>query len=173
MANINAKYGGEQRALRDSVMAEECLGPGNATMYLNGGKWSTNFFPELTTRIMDWKPKIGEMQSISFAEDTPPPFYDWEAPAKDTKVQKAKGKTGMKEGYVRKANGTRQALWERGWYVDGMSTITKDAEKTIGQVLGNRRTLGTNGRRCSTPWRAEGTYLCCRQNFTGRCRRGD
>ena len=35
MANMNAKYGGKQRALRDSVMTGECLSPGNATMYLN------------------------------------------------------------------------------------------------------------------------------------------
>ena len=35
MANMNAKYGGKQKALRDSVMTEECLSPGNATMYLN------------------------------------------------------------------------------------------------------------------------------------------
>ena len=35
MANMNAKDGGKQRALCDSVMTEECLSPGNATMYLN------------------------------------------------------------------------------------------------------------------------------------------
>ena len=52
---------------------------------------------------------------MSFVEDAPPPFYDWEAPAMDTKVQKAKGKTGVKEGYVGKAKGMRQVLWERVW----------------------------------------------------------
>ena len=74
---------------------------------------------------------------MSFAENTPPSFYDWEAPAEDTKVQKAKGKTCVKEGFVGKAKCMRQVLRERGWYVDGMSTITKDAEKNVGQVLGN------------------------------------
>ena len=113
------------------------MGPGNAMMYLNGGKWSTNFVPELTTRMVGCKPKADEMQSMSFTEDAPPPFYGREAPAKDTKVQKAKGKTGVKEVYVGKAKGMRKVLWERGWYVDGMSTITKDAEKNIGHVLDN------------------------------------
>ena len=138
VANMNAKYGGKQRVLRDSAMTEECLGPGKATMYLNGEKWSTNFVPELTTRIVDCKVKVGEVQSMSFAEDTPPPFYDWEAPAKDTKVEKAnKEKTSVKEGYVGKAKGMGQVLWECGWYVDGMSTITNDTENNIGQVLGH------------------------------------
>ena len=43
----------------------------------------------------------------------------------------------VKEEYVGKAKGMKHALWKRGWYVDGMSKIAKDAEKTIGQVLGN------------------------------------
>ena len=137
VANMNAKYGGKQRALRDSVINEECLGPENATMYLNGGKWSTNFVPELPTRTVDCKAKVGEVKIMSFAEDAPPPFYDWEAPAKDTRVQKAKGKTGVKEGYVGKAKGVKQVHWERGWYVYGMSTITKNAETNISRVLSN------------------------------------
>ena len=136
VANMNANYRGRQKALRDSVMTEECLSPGNATMYLNDGKWSTNFVPELTTRIMNCKPKVGEVQSMSLAEDAPPPFYDWEAPAEDSKVQKAKGKTGVKERYAGKVKGMKQVLWERGWHVDGISTITKDTENNIGQVLG-------------------------------------
>ena len=72
MAIINAKYGEKQRALRDSVMIEESLGPGNATVYLNGGKWSTNFVLELTTRIVDCKPNVGEVQSMSKIK------YRWE-----------------------------------------------------------------------------------------------
>ena len=43
----------------------------------------------------------------------------------------------MEEGYVGKAKGMRQVLREHGWYVDGMSTITKDAENKIGKVLVN------------------------------------
>ena len=35
------------------VMTKEYLGPGNPPIYLNGEKWSTNFVPELTTRILD------------------------------------------------------------------------------------------------------------------------
>ena len=45
VANMNAKYEGRKRALRESVMTEECLGPGNATMYLNGGKMEYKFRP--------------------------------------------------------------------------------------------------------------------------------
>ena len=56
---------------------------------------------------MDCKPKVGEVQRMSFAKDAPSSFYDWEAPAKDTKVQKAKGKTDAKEGYVGKVKGKR------------------------------------------------------------------
>ena len=74
---------------------------------------------------------------MSFAKDAPPPFYNWKAPAKDTKVQKTKGKTDAKEGCVGKAKGIGQVLWERGWHVDGMSTITKDTENKTGQVLSN------------------------------------
>ena len=76
VANMHTKYGEKQRALCDSVMTEECLGPRNAPMYPNGGKWSTNFVPELTTRIVDSKPKAGEVQSLSFAEDAPSPSCD-------------------------------------------------------------------------------------------------
>ncbi|CAM9642953.1 unnamed protein product, partial [Sphacelaria rigidula] len=133
--NMNVKYGGKQKALRDSVMTEGCLGPGSAKMYLNGGEWSTKFHPVLTTKTVDMKLKLGEVQRMSFGPDDPPPFYDWEAPAKDQKVRR-RGKLDKKEGYVGKPKGSKQVLWERGWYVDGMSTKAKDPKMNIDQVLG-------------------------------------
>ena len=134
VANMNVKYGGKQKVLRDSVMTEGCLGPGSAKMHLNGGEWSTIFDPKLTTKTVDLKPKLGEVQRMSFGPDDRPPFYDWEAPAND-KVVTRRGKV-EKEGYVRKAKGSKQGLWERGWYVPGMSTSAKNPDMNIDQVLG-------------------------------------
>ena len=62
VANMNVKYGGKQKVLRDSVMTEGCLGPRPAKMYLNGGEWSTKFDPVLTTKTVDLKPKLCEVQ---------------------------------------------------------------------------------------------------------------
>ena len=69
VANMNVKYGGKQKVLRDSVMTEGCLGPRPAKMYLNGGEWSTKFDPVLTTKTVDLKPKLGEVQRMSFGPD--------------------------------------------------------------------------------------------------------
>ena len=41
--NMNIKYGGKQKQLRDTVVADVCLGPGEANMYYADRKWSTNF----------------------------------------------------------------------------------------------------------------------------------
>ena len=37
VSNMNVKYGGKQKVLRDSIMTEGCLGPGEAKMYLDDG----------------------------------------------------------------------------------------------------------------------------------------
>lgn len=111
--------------LRDSVMTEGCLGPRPAKMYLNSDEWRTEFDAVLTTKTVDLKPKLGEVQRMSFGPNDPPPFYDWEAPAKD-KQMKRRGKVEKREGYVGKPKGSKQVLWEREWYVDGMSTTAKD-----------------------------------------------
>lgn len=42
----------------------------------------------------------------------------------------------MKEGYAGKAKRMKEGLWERGWYVDGMSTIAKDAKMNLELILG-------------------------------------
>ena len=136
VSNMNVKYGGRQKVVRDSVLKEGCLGPGKAKMYLNGDKWSTKYDTNLTTRVVDLTLKLGDVQSMAFGPNDPPPFYDLEAPTKD-KTFVRRGKREQKEGYVGKPKGMKQVLWERGWYVDGMSTTSKDPEKNIPMVLGD------------------------------------
>ena len=72
---------------------------------------------------------------MSFGPSDPPPFYDLAAPPKDKKIVK-RGKRELKEGYVGKAKGMKQVLWERGWYVDGMSSVSTDPKPNIEMVLG-------------------------------------
>ena len=72
---------------------------------------------------------------MSFGPSDPPPFYDLAAPPKDKKIVK-RGKRELKEGYVGKAKGMKQVLWERGWYVDGMSSVSTDPKQNIEMVLG-------------------------------------
>ena len=44
----------------------------------------------------------------------------------------------LREGYDGKAQERKQVLWERGWFVDGMSTAATAApEMNIDMVLGN------------------------------------
>ena len=162
VGNMNVRFGGKQRALRDTVMVEGCLGPGQAKMYLNRGMWSTQFIEGATARTLDLKPKLGEVQTMSFGPYAPPPFYACDAPISDvrgrgvrdkrTKRSPREGGGGgnggaeseivrvIREGYVGKAKGRKQdlVLWERGWFVDGMSTAATVApEMNIDIVLGN------------------------------------
>ena len=39
VGNMNVKYGGKQKIMRDTTMTEGCVGPGEAKMHLNSGKW--------------------------------------------------------------------------------------------------------------------------------------
>ncbi|CAN0077014.1 unnamed protein product [Scytosiphon promiscuus] len=99
VSNMNVKYGGKQRILRDSVMTEGCLGPEEAKMYFADGKWSTQFSAEAV--VFDQKLKVGETQTSTFAVGAPPPFYDWEAPRRDTPIvpkRKRKPKTSTGSG---------------------------------------------------------------------------
>ncbi|CAB1104406.1 unnamed protein product [Ectocarpus sp. CCAP 1310/34] len=141
VGNMNVKYGGKQKVLRDTVMTEGCLGPEEAKMYLSNGKWSTEFTEG--AEVYDMKLKVGDTQTSTFAAGSPPPFYEWDAPRKDVKVArkaKRKSKAGagvgagdvaadgagtkprdkIKEGYEGKAKGSKQYLWEWGWWKDGM-----------------------------------------------------
>ncbi|CAM9880058.1 unnamed protein product, partial [Laminaria digitata] len=92
VGNMNVRFGGKQRELRDTIMAEGCLGPEEAKMYLNRGAWSTQVIEGITART----------------------------------------------GYVGKAKGRKQVFWDRGWFVDGMSTAATAApEMNIDTFFGN------------------------------------
>lgn len=166
VTNMNVKYGGKQKVLRDSIMTEGCLGPGEAKMYRADGKWSTTFSEG--AKVVDLKLKVGDTQRMTFAPGAPPPpFYDWDALPHNqvvgtTAKNKRKRKSGtgvcdaelqdgreegatsgaekpddrIKEGYAGKPKGTKQTLWERGWWVEGMGTGAKvDPDKNIATVL--------------------------------------
>ncbi|CAM9660150.1 unnamed protein product [Ectocarpus sp. 12 AP-2014] len=157
VGNMNVKYGGKQKVLRDTVMTEGCLGPEEAKMYLSNGKWSTEFTEG--AEVYDMKLKVGDTQTSTFAAGSPPPFYEWDAPRKDVKVArkaKRKSKAGagvgagdvaadgagtkprdkIKEGYEGKAKGSKQYLWERGWWKEGMNASVGIAdEKNVEKVL--------------------------------------
>lgn len=157
VGSMNTKYGGKQKILRDTVMTEGCLGPGEAKMYLNGGQWSTQFIEGATERTVDLKLQLGDTQCMAFAADAPPPFYSWGAPATDVMGTKGRDKRAkrsavegivgsadgggfavVQEGYVGKQKGMKQVLWERGLYVDGMSAAEKaPPEKRIDLILAN------------------------------------
>ena len=116
--NMNVKFGGKQRVLRESTMTEACLGPGEAKMYLANAEWSTT--PSEGAAEFDMKPQVGDTHSMSFGDDAPPPFYDWGAPKKDQVVgTKRKRNSGtvdvvegvedrIKEGYAGKPKGMKQ-----------------------------------------------------------------
>ncbi|CAM9872720.1 unnamed protein product, partial [Pylaiella littoralis] len=162
VSNMNVKYGGKQKVLRDSVMTEGCVGPEEAKRYFANGKWSTQISEGAV--CIDQKLNVGETQTSTFAVGAPPPSCDWEAPRKDTKVavkSKRTKKAGagggdgvspdgdgegaaagapskykIKEGYEWKAKGEKQYLWERGWWKEGMSAavgVTDD--KNIEKIL--------------------------------------
>ena len=101
VSNMNVKYGEKQKKLRDTVMTKECLGPEEAKVYFANGKWSTTSSEGAV--VIDLKLKVGEKQTSTFAAGAPPPFYDWEAQRKDTKVapkatRKKKAGTGTGGG---------------------------------------------------------------------------
>ncbi|CAN0430198.1 unnamed protein product, partial [Pylaiella littoralis] len=118
VSNMNVKYGGKQKVLRDTVVTEDWLGPGEAKMYFADGKWSTKYSEG--AEVVDLKLKAGNTQSSTFAEGAPPPFYDWDAPRTDVKVTEGT-KEKVKEGFEGKPKGEKQYLWERGWWKEGMS----------------------------------------------------
>lgn len=138
VGHMNVKYGGKQKILRDTLMTEGCVGSGEAKMYLNDGKWSTQSVVGVTERTVDLKLGVGDTQCMIFEEGAPPPFYACEAlPATNKMRETQPGKTMVAhEAYVGKAKGMRQVLWERGLYVDGMSANPKaEKEKRMDLVL--------------------------------------
>lgn len=201
VSNMNVRYGGKQKALRDTIICNGCLGPAKANMHLNNGKLSTDFVEGVSTRTVGFKLKVGE---TPFATNAPPPFYDWEAPKRDIKVGTRAKRTGKrkrgsdtgdgagtlgedegnqeerdgieaervvdvtKEGYVGKAKGMKQVLWERGWWVNGMSASEKYRRRMRKLYSVSCRIFGTRGRHCSTWWKAGGTFRYYRRNGTRR-----
>ena len=84
---------------------------------------------------MNLKLKSGETQTMSFASNAPPPFYPCDAPMLDVMGRKVRDKRTnrspqeaggqgsggielevgvIRKGYVGKAKGRKQVLWERG-----------------------------------------------------------
>ena len=101
----------------------------------------------------------GETQTMSFPPNAPPPFDACDAPRSDVMGRKVQDKrtkrppqeaggggsvgpglemSVIREGYAGKAKGRKQVLWERGWFLEGMSTtVTVAPEMNIDTVLGN------------------------------------
>ncbi|CAM9286210.1 unnamed protein product [Sphacelaria rigidula] len=159
-SSMNVKYGGRQKVLRDTTMTEGCLGSAQATMYKLGETWSTEYRVGATPHPK--KLKVGDTKCMTFKSGDPPPFYDVDAPEVNTKmvrkktpkkkdsapVPEGKGTEGatssteeteeyIKEGYIGKAKGIKQVLWERGLWLDQMGTGDKvRPDKNIVTVLG-------------------------------------
>ena len=153
---MNVKYGGKQRVLRDTKLTEGCVGAGEAMMHWNGREWSTVFAAGVTD-TRDLKLRVGDIQRMAFDDGDPPPFYACGAPKSDImgnvaskkrrsmRAQESTPATGendetgvVTDGYVGKAKGMRQVLWERGLHVDGMSTGANAApHMRLDTVLGN------------------------------------
>ena len=96
---------------------------------------------------------------MQFPPNAPPPFYACDAPRSDVMGRKVHdggrsvlrreagggGIVGpglemsvIREGYAGKAKGRKQVLWERGWFLERMSTTATVApEMNIDTVLGN------------------------------------
>lgn len=64
---------------------EECSGPWEAKDVLQRGKWSTEFVPEVTMRIVYLKRKLGEKQRMAFDTGCPPLFYACDTPKEDVR----------------------------------------------------------------------------------------
>ena len=101
----------------------------------------------------------GETQTMQFPPNAPPPFYACDAPRSDVMGRKVRDKrtkrppqeaggggsvrpglemSVIREGYAGKAKGRKQVLWERKWFLEGISTTATVApEMSIDTVLGN------------------------------------
>lgn len=138
VGHMDVKYGGARKPMRDTIMTEGCVGSGEAKMYFNGGKWSTQFVEGVTEKTVDLKLRVGDTQHMAFEEGAPPPFYACEAlPHTSQKKKNSRGKEVVThEAYVGKAKGMRQVLWERGLFVEGMSaSADAPAEKRMDEII--------------------------------------
>ncbi|CAM9852217.1 unnamed protein product [Sphacelaria rigidula] len=151
---MNVKYGGTQRMLRNTKVTEGLYSPGAKP------------YPR--------KLAVGDTQRMVFQAGDPPPFYDVDAPQRDTKevrekasnkndnalVSEGGGTEGatsatatteewIRECYVGKPKGMKQVLWERGLWVDKMRTGDEvQPEENMATVLG--KFAGLSERENST-----------------------
>jgi hypothetical protein len=97
-------YGGGQPIMRDSVIER-------AEVFLGAGAQLS----------------VGDTQCMIFKEGDQPPHFEPNAPKYDILASEG---AKAREGYVGKAKGLRQILWERGLYFEGMiKTIPKHDKK--------------------------------------------
>ena len=116
---MNVSFGGKQPKLRSTTVCQSDLGPHQ---------------PKLSP---------GDTQHMVFQADDEAPFYAPTTPAVDE--TDADGKV-VQEGYVGKAKGLKQVLWERGWWTDrceccdrpliGTAKRAEDACRAMDNMLG-------------------------------------
>ena len=123
---MGVKFGGTQPIPHASIIDVEnaslMLGDEAAVMTVNGAE-------------VDCKLKPGDTQIFFFGEGMPPPWYKPNAPKYDRPTGKRdkEGRDLVEEGYVGKAKGMKQVLWERGLWKEGMvKRLEEDAEGGLG-----------------------------------------
>lgn len=143
---MNMRYGGNQRILRNTVITEGCLGPGEAKMYFKDGRWSTTWTEGAT--MVNLKPRVGQTQVRTFAPGSPPPFYDWDAPVVDKVVGKAKARTGKRKRGASAGAASGGAEDCEGEGMDGSSEREVDVvrEEYVGKAKGIRQVLWERGK---------------------------
>ena len=111
-------YGGKQGIPRSVILRSQDIGPEPALQPLVGGG------------TKDVKLAAGEKQHFVYGVterdsngvvtfQSAPPFYI-DAPRNDTWVTDKHGKQKLKPGFEGKAKGTKQIVWESGWWREGM-----------------------------------------------------
>ena len=170
---MNEKFGGVQPHKHSSVMTEGCLGPYSAVRNVGGV-------------LFDVKLKAGDVQDMQFKEEDLPPFYAPDTPKEDTetgelvrpKAAKAKKQNkaallmgggdapaaavvemvpGVRLGYVGKAKGFLDVLFERGW-LDPAVKYTIKGPKLPDGTRDERKSLATIMARCED-FRNEATAM--------------
>ena len=144
VGNMNVNWGGKQQHLHDSKVTAAGLGSGEAlqTVTVDGQKL-----------VVDCKVKDGQMQSFNFKASDPPPHFDLgvekedrtnpNQPVKTVVPRKSKKNTAPQPreepniipGYVGKAKGMKQILWERGLWKEGMTANHDVLELNMNIVL--------------------------------------
>ena len=175
-ARQGVKYGGKQKIMRDTTMTEGCVGPGEAKMHLNSGKWSTQFVQGVTEKTVDLKLRVGATQSMVFKAGDPPPFYACDAQPNENTSKTSRGKVVLvHEAYAGKPKGMQQVLWERGLYAEGMSaSADAPAEKKMDDIISNLPDFKNEKSALQHTVEGRGHILLLSPKFSSRgCRRRD